>query len=49
MSGLNLDFGDLLDFCELDNQIREAFRLMAKDIERIIRVRFINDIVNESA
>lgn len=43
---VSLDFGDLLNLCKLDDQVREALRLMAKDIERAIRVRLINDVVH---
>lgn len=34
---VSLDFGDLLDVCALDDTLREAFRLMAKDIERVVK------------
>lgn len=40
---VSLDFGDLLDVCALDDQIREAFRLMAKDIERVVKTWLVTE------
>lgn len=34
---VDLDFGDLVDVCALDDVLRETFRLMAKDIERVVK------------
>lgn len=40
---VNLDFGDLLDVSSLDDSLREAFRLMAKDIERSVKAWLVSE------
>lgn len=43
---VRLDFGDLLDVSSLDDALREAFRLMAKDIERAVRAWLVSEAAN---
>lgn len=43
---VSLDFGDLLDVSSLDDALREAFRLMAKDIERAVRAWLMSETAN---
>lgn len=40
---VNLDFGNLLDVSALDDALRETFRLMAKDVERAVRVWLVSE------
>lgn len=46
---VNLDFADLLDLNELDNELRTTLLLIAQDIERIAKTRLLNKIdINEN-
>ena len=40
---VNLDFQDLLDVSSFDDSLRETFRLMAKDIERMVRAWLVSE------